>query len=276
VSKYSPRPSKTRDAKSRQYFYQYTARLKRELLESLAPERLSPETRAHIAEERRRFGTAKRGATFSGPTWVGSSMSADEIGKADDDDVVNAFRELPVATGWDNPKTWQKGGNIQLSRAFAEFAKANHSRAVEIISRLDREIGARGAGYTLEAMAEDADPKLITGLILDLEARGFAGEEFHGSTARAIERLIKRDIEINDAILTIMMGWLSQANAATEPTPAKTATDSEEDLVDETFADTDTDEEKERQGSILWGMGGLTILPVGSKNWSEVEFPVLA
>jgi hypothetical protein len=202
-------------------------------------------------------------------------MSADEIGKADDDDVVNAFRELPDATGWDNPKTWQKGGNIQLSRAFAEFAKANHSRAGEIINRLDPEIGARGAGYALEAMAEDADPKLITSLILDLEARSFVGEEFRGSTARAIERLIKRDVEIDDAILMIMMGWLTQTNFGNELAPAKTATDSDEELLDETFGDTDTDEEKDRQGSILWGMGGLTILPHGNFPILEVIIRIL-
>lgn len=275
VNEYSPQPAEWRDAKSRQYFYQDTARLKAELFEALPPDRLSTETRAFINEERRRLGPDKRGATFSGPTWVGPSMSAEEIRKADDEDVVNAFRELPDATGWDNPKTWQKGGNVQLSRAFADFAKSNHSRAVEIIGRFDPTIGARAAGYALEAMAEDAPPELIASVMSDLENRGFAGEEFRGGTARAIERLIKRDVKIDDSVLNILVSWLSEADAPTIVTPEEAATDGDEEIFRDALPQAEPDEEKRRDGSILWGMGGISILPHGNFPILEVIIRIL-
>ena len=61
------------------------------------------------------------------------------------------------ATGWDNPKAWMKGGNVQLSRAFADFAKKDPARASEIILKFSPDIGARAAGYAL-ALAQQGYP----------------------------------------------------------------------------------------------------------------------
>ena len=80
------------------------------------------------------------------------------------------------------------GGNIQLSREFAEFAKGDPERAGRLIRKFEPSFGRRAAGYALDAMAENADPKLITTLFTELVDRRFDGEEFRNSVARAVER----------------------------------------------------------------------------------------
>jgi len=89
VRSYSPRPPNDLEVKSRQHFYRAIEQLKLELLESLPRERVSTDLTKFIEEKRRKFGDAKRGATFTGPTWVGSPMSTSEIGVANDEDVIN-------------------------------------------------------------------------------------------------------------------------------------------------------------------------------------------
>jgi nucleoside phosphorylase len=268
VRSYAPRPGPWRDAKSRQYFYRDTDRVKVELLDLIPQDRLSNEVRDFLQDQHRRFGESKRGTTFSGPEWIGSPMSTKEITKASDDDVINAFRELPDATGWDNPKTWMKGGNVQLSRAFAEFAKTNPARAAEIIERFNPEIGARAAGYAIDAMAEEGDPALILGLITQLEKRGFSGEEYRGSAASAIERLLKREVSIDDAMVAIIISWLSAPPSEPVTTDAAGSEDDDDDSLEAKKSSDEAATNKEREDSVLWGMGGISILPHGN-------FPIL-
>jgi len=45
-------------------------------------------------------------------------------------------------------------------------------------------------------------------LFLDLAERAFDGEEFRGSAARAIERLIRRNVVIDDRVVAVLEGWL--------------------------------------------------------------------
>jgi hypothetical protein len=188
-------------------------------------------------------------------------MSAEDIGKAADDDVVNAFQVLPDATGWDNPKTWRKGGNIQLSRSFAEFSKLHPGRAIEIINKFTPEIGARASGYAIEAMAETVGGDVLLPLVQNLEKRGFSSDEYRSGVARAIEKLLNRKYEIDDATLVIVEEWLGEP--AIEE---KTEVDVEE--INESDAGQPEVDKNKRRQSILWGLGGMTILPHGN-------FPIL-
>ena len=261
VKSYSPQPEQDRDAKSRQYFYRLIEQTRFELLSKLPADRLPADAQTIVNEGTRKFGEAKRGATFSGVQWIGSPMSADAIGRASDEDVINAFGALPDATGWDNPKRWMKGGNVQLSRAFADFSKQNSDKAIQIIGRFTPEIGTRAAGYAIDAMAEKESAALLLPVIHDLDGRGFVGEEYRGSVARAIEKLINRDFEIDDKTLEMLRHWLASPDEITEPSKEKTA-----DLTSDD--DLDNKDENEQAESILWGMGGLSILPHGN-------FPIL-
>ncbi|GAB2183445.1 phosphorylase family protein [Roseibium sp. LAB1] len=259
VRAYTPEPEEGFDASQRKHVIRDTAKLRLELLEELPQDRLSQEILRFIAEEQRRFGVSKRGSTFSGPMSIGSPMSSEEIGLASDDDVINAFNELPDATDWDNPKTWEKGGNIQLSRALAEYAKTDPERVVSLLSKLTPETGSRAAGYALDTMAEQADPNLIVKTLADLDDQGFGGEEFRGNAARAIERLIRRDIAIDDVTLDRLMSWLAPPTQVEPEEP-----DEDEDLLAEVISDVGGRDKSERVESILWGMGGGSTLPQGN------------
>ena len=83
------------------------------------------------------------------------------MAKANDQDIINAFVELPDATGWHHPRSWMSGGNIQLARAFATFAKSNPGRALRILGELDQGNGVRAAAYALDSLSEDASAVLV-------------------------------------------------------------------------------------------------------------------
>ncbi|TIM26852.1 MAG: hypothetical protein E5Y63_27235 [Mesorhizobium sp.] len=262
VLSYAPTPRPGLDAKGRLRFGQYMRRLKTELLEALPPDRISKDVQSFIAEQRRLFPRDRRGAKVHGPQWIGSPIAAANLALASDNDILNAFKKLPDASGWDNPNHWMKGGNVQLSREFAEFAKVHPERATNIIKKFEPAIGSRAAGYALDAMAETAPPQMIFDLVSDLDQRGFNSGEYRGSAASAIERLIKRDVAINDATIAIIESWLLISPNSRKGSDAE---DHEDSALSISSGST---EESERDGSILWGMGGFTVLPHG-------DYPIL-
>jgi hypothetical protein len=149
-----------------------------------------------------------------------------------------------------------RGGNIQLSRAFAEFARSDPERAIRIMEQFEPLQQERAAGYALDAMADDApnDDRVIEAF-LDLHARGFRAEEFKDSTARAIEKIASRETEISDDVIDILVERLSLT-----PIPAEEALEDAE--IDLSSKSKDND----LRGSILWGSGSLSALPSGNFN----------
>ena len=266
VLDYKPTPRAGLDAKGRQYFDQLIRKLKLRVLSALPEDRTSKTVKRRIAEERRRFPDDRTGITFYGPTFIGSPIEAKSLALASDKDIISAFKQLPDATGWDNPKHWRKGGNIQLAREFAEYSKADPERAKRLIEQFEPFYGTRAAGYAIDAMAETSDPKLVVDLIKDTDARGFQGEEFRGGVARAIERLIRRDFVIDDATTALVTAWLAVPNA--DETDDVAAED-DDDLTKLPEEDVSSNKKEEREASVLWGMGGLSILPHG--NYPIIE-----
>lgn len=276
----APKPSAWHSTpEKRRSFQRNVTRIKYRLLEALPQERLSKETKQFVEEQRRVFQDTPSGSVFSGVTAIGSIMTEDEIAKANDDDIINAFRQLPDATGWDHPKDWMKGGNIQLARAFSKFAKTNPERAIGILKALSPEIGTRAAGYTLEAIAEDAPPQLILEVLPELEACGFVGEEYRGNIARSIQRLVHRKIDIDDETLKMVVGWLTD----TEATPKEEQLEDDDNFSEETKENTledilparDQQKSADRVSSVLWGMGHVSLVPSGNFPILEVLIQIL-
>jgi hypothetical protein len=90
-----------------------------------------------------------------------------------------------------------RGGNIQLSRAFAEFARTDPGRAIRLAEQFEPLQQERAAGYALDAMADDsANDSRVVEALLDLHARGFRAEEFRQSAASAIEKVAKRSADL--------------------------------------------------------------------------------
>ena len=154
-----PAPPDLTEADSRRSWNQLVRRIRLSLLRALPKNRLTAKMRRHLEEEERVFPDPRLGIRSSGPHFIGSIMDSTMIARASDEDVVNAFRTLPDASGWDHPTNRMVGGNVQLSRAFASFAKENPIRTIRLIGVLDPETGTRAAGSALEAMSEGAAPE---------------------------------------------------------------------------------------------------------------------
>lgn len=261
VRSYAPQPTSEREVDARRAFYHLVDRVKVSALEELPRDKLSAETLRYIAQERRRFGGGNNvGVTYSGPTWIGSSMSSESMAKARDEDVVHAFQDIPDDTAWDHPRQWMKGGNIQLSRAFADFAKQDPTRASRIILKFTPETGGRAAGYALDAMAETVDPHLITTTVRELEKRGFASEEYRVGVAGAFGRLLRREIAIDDDMLDMLIQWLESPGTQEADDESES---SEAAALDEVFDENEKGSD-DRSKSVLWGMGGGSVLPHGN------------
>lgn len=260
VFSYSPAAPQRLNAEQRRYFLHRVRRTKLKLFKSLPEDRVSAKVRKHISEESRRFPDEDDGVRYSGVKHIRSPIPALGLARAKDDDILNAFHELPDASGWNHPRDWGKGGNIQLSREFAGFAKTDPQRAANIIRKFDPDIGTRASGYALDAMAEVAEPELIFELIETLDQRGFTGDEFRGSAASAVGRLLRRDVSINDRTLEILTSWLGEQEVPNG--------DGSGEPADDIFSGDDGDKsdarKQERGGSVLWGHGGMTALPHGN------------
>ena len=237
------------------------------LLRALPKNRLTAKMRRHIEEEERVFPDARRATRSTGGQFIGSIMDSGTIARASDEDVINAFRTLPDASGWDHPRNWMVGGNIQLSREFATFSKENPTRAIRLVGSLDPENGTRAAGYALDAMSEGTAADQVLRLFRDVVSRGFDSEDFRGSASRAIVRLVDRKAVVGDDIIAILEGWL-----AAPPT--------DDVVIDKLDMNTDIDTEAEAddgemedqidciQRSLVWGYRGISMVPGG-------EYPIL-
>lgn len=264
-----PPPQSYNEASQRRGWRQSVRRMRLGLLRSLPKSRASAEVRRKVQEEERAFPGEHDfvGGVQSG--WVGSRMDANGMAKASDEDILNAFKTLPDATAWQHPTDWMMGGNIQLSREFATFAKAHPDRALRVIDQFTPEIGTRAAGYALDALAEEGDAEATQEAFITLVSRGFDGDEFRTSCAIAMERLARRKTHIRPEVVAILEEWLTRL-----PKPPEGLDESDREIDDDidsgaSSSGEEKDDEDAAAGSPLWGYGGISILPGGN-------YPVLS
>ena len=256
VTAYKPRPPfRLTDPSHRLSWLRMVRRIQVDLLRALPSRNTSPAVKRRIQEESRVFPT-KKFRTVEGGI-IDSIMAIDDFNRAADEDIIKAFVALPDATNWDHPKMMMKGGNIQLSRVFASFAKENQPRALQIISDLTPGCGERAAGYAIDEIASTAEPSLVTSLILELSLRGFISLEFRSSAAHAIECLIERGVIIGDEIVSLLVDWLPIAGS--EPFASESNCENE-DRAEEEIAN----EDESPRESLLFGHAGITVVPGGT------------
>ena len=273
VTGYNPAaPPDLAEAERRRAWRNVVRRVRDSLLRALPKERLSEKTRRLIEEEERAIGDPTIGGRVIGPRWIGPTMNATEMTRAPNEDVTNAFLELPDNTEWSHPKQRMVGGNIQLAREFAHVAKEDPERAERVLLPLSPESGTRAAGYALDAMSENATPEQVLGLLHKAVNRGFDSEEFRTSASRAVGRLVDRNADIPDATVAIVETWFTQ------PIPDETTDSADADDTptvtpqrdnDESEGDVDTGER-----SLLWGPGGITTVPGGDYQVFETLFRI--
>lgn len=251
-------PVHIKEPEQRKMFADLVRATKKDLLRALGVERLTNENRELVEAEQRALGDRFDWAINAGEGgFIGSPMEASAMTKAKDRDVLKIFNEIPDNANWDHPTHWMRGGNIQLSRAFAEFSRANPERAIRLIEQFEPLRQERAAGYALESMADDAsnDSRIVEAL-LDLRARGFRAREFTSSAARAIEKIATRRTDIGDDVVDILVEWLKSA-----PVP-----EGDEDEEKSSAPTLSSEDGSVRDESLLWGHGAASILPGGNFN----------
>lgn len=257
VLSYRPSTPNRFTVEQRRIFLKSIRAARHELLAALGEERLSKEARDVVRTEDRALGG--RFERLVGPVtggYIGSPMDAAAMARAKDEDILRIFNEVPDRTDWDHPTDWMRGGNIQLSRSFAEFAKEYPDRAIELLSEFRPGAQERAAGYALDAMAGEL-PLLgrVLELFVRLDSQGFASAEFRESAARSIEKIATQRKEIPDRITDLLVEWLAHYRDE-----GSKGAGGESDEAGDTTSDTPAEDV---EGSVLWGLGSITVLPSG-------------
>jgi nucleoside phosphorylase len=260
VLSYRPEvPAHLHEPEQRKTFADFVRATRKDLLQAIGVDRLTQDSRELVVIEQRALGDRFDWSIKLGEGgFVGSPMDAAAMSKAKDRDILGIFREIPDKSNWDHPKHWSRGGNIQLSRAFAEFSRSNPERATRLVEHFEPHHQERAAGYALEAMADDAanDDRIVETL-LDLHARGFRAREFTDSAARAIEKVAARRTDISEEVIGLLVEWLEENSKSAELGSGD----------GESESDSSAAEDRElRDRSLLWGYGGLSVLPGGNFN----------
>ncbi len=234
------------DAKLRQQRLLWGRQHRLRILRALPTNRCSAEIRRMIDEEERAFpGMQNHDAHFSGAQWIGSPVSAEQMGKAADAEILNLFKELPDESAWDHPRQRMKGGAIQAGRELGGLAKIDLVKTLRIIRALEpghNEIPV--ATVLRELIPAGMTATTFYELLIELEDKGFAGPDFRRDAAYAVAGNVSREAPVPDVLIDRMEQWLvPYANDA---------------------IDTGSTESKDDRSSMLWADGSFSALPDGN------------
>lgn len=222
------------------------------LLRALPSERLSQAARRLVAEEERAFpNLSNRDMWFSGMGRVDSPVSAEQMQKGSDEDVLHLFEELTDDHDWNHPQHRMKGGAIQAGRELAKLAETDAERAVRLVRSLQPSRNEIPVGQVLRNLVKAGyGREALYALIEELNAKGFNSDHFRHEAAHAIESAASAEAPVSELLLVLLESWLVSVDPASEDVAGEQKT-------------------KERKESLLWGHGGISFLPSGN-------FPVLA
>ncbi|WP_238347768.1 ATP-binding protein [Pseudomonas lactis] len=145
--------------------------------------------------------------------FVESPMSHDQMARANDDAIIKMLNAVNDKAGrHENPKHWLKGGVIELSRAFAAFAKSFPDRALRIIPFLQSGLHEQVAGAAIQELSaiEELSAQTTKALVWDLHARGFSSRDFCQDAASAMAKLAKRMKGLEDRDIMLLRSWLQR------------------------------------------------------------------
>lgn len=222
------------------------------LLRALPKESLSQATRRLVGEEERAFpDLVDKDMWLSGMRRVDSPVSAEQMQKGSDEDILHFFEELTDDHDWNHPQHHMKGGAIQAGRELARLAETDAERAVGIVRGLQPGKNEIPAGQVLRNLTKAGyGREALYALIEELNVKGFASNHFCQEAAHAIEEAASAEAPVPNSLLLLLESWLVSVDPASE------------DVAGEQKA-------KERKESLLWGHGGISFLPSGN-------FPALA
>ena len=216
------------------------------LLRALPRERMRPATRRLVDEEERAFPHLReRDVVFTGMRRIGSPVSAEQMLKGSDEDILHLFEELTDDRGWDHPREHMKGGAIQAGRELARLAESDCERAVRLVRNLKPGSNEIPAGDVLQNLVKGGYGRAaLYALIEELSAKGFTGASFRRDAAHAVGEAVNAEYPLPESLLVLLESWLMP--------------------VDPVAQDGDEQDKHQREESLLWGFGGLSFLPSGN------------
>lgn len=222
------------------------------LLLRLPRERLSSSAQQLIDSELRLFPSFKDDRREVEMFTADSGMKPEAMTKAKPETIARFLASEPDETGWgdDHPfRRTRRGGSIQASRAFAEFAKSDLPKALTVIRNLNPATQQRPAAYAIRDLKrEHLDDHTLTQLILELDAKGFNGDEFRQCCASNLRGRVRMGTGLLEEGILLLEKWLEEYQP-----------DSSEPEIHST-----SENETERRKSILWGGDGFHTLPHAS------------
>jgi pimeloyl-ACP methyl ester carboxylesterase len=234
------------DASTRQQKLRWERQHRLRLLRALPLARRSPPVQRLVEEEERAFpGLGNRDVQFSGVRFIGSPVSAEQMDKGTDSDVLNLFDELTDDSAWDHPKDRMKGGAIQAGRELAGLARRDMAKTLRIVRKLEplrNEIPV--ASVLRELVPAGLPARELYSLIAELEDKGFVSSGFRREAAYAIASVNGEECSVPDELIDRMECWLTSLSS---------------NLPDEV-----EDAPSSDNSPLLWGHGSMSALPDGN------------
>jgi hypothetical protein len=188
---------------------------------------------------------------------VGSPMAAEQMSKAKDEHIKNLFDELVDPATADRPRDssrdFLKGGIAQASHEFGRFAKERPRRALALIQEFEPKKQEQPVSAALQELAKSEailDQEFFD-LLVDLDRRGFTGEDYRSYAAMALWERCRDGTGLPDNMCELLEKWRTMEWTLREE--------------NESVKRGDNGGEKQSR-SILWQDGGMFAIPQGSFN----------
>ncbi|MGP9799448.1 AAA family ATPase [Rheinheimera sp. NSM] len=181
------------------------------LLARLPSKIFSSRRHRQISERNRTFEPAigERPSGVGLASFTRSPMSAEQMMKAKDSDIINLFNETTDQNNHVNEWRRRYSG---IAQEFGAFAAKCPQRAIKIITgKFKSSVHERSVSEAIESMAksEHASPSEIRGLILELNQRNFNSKEWINAVARAFREIAIRENGLEEDDIQLLKSYLN-------------------------------------------------------------------
>jgi hypothetical protein len=203
----TPKPD---DVGIRQQLIKWSRQHRLRLLRGLPTDRRSSNIQRLVEEEERAFpDLIDKDVNYTGIQFIGSPVSAKQMDRASDTDILNLFKQLTDDVAWDHKRNPMKGGAIEAGRELAELAKTNLPKVLRIIRALDPRHNEIPVSCALRKLvpAGLSIPAFYS-LVTEMEDKGFVASSFRREAAYAIANAASKEAPVPDELVDRMEKWL--------------------------------------------------------------------
>jgi hypothetical protein len=207
------RPESTADVTEKKNCIRYSEEYRLTLLARLPTEALEPRRRRQVKERDCRYeptiGERSRGMGMA--SVISSPMSAEQMSKSDDEDILNLLNEISDSKDENSLRRRRFGGVVELSRAFGEFTESNPMRAIDILyGKFTAGVHEYVAAQAIQALSKSnhVDSLKLKKLIKALNQRGFNSKEWLHGIANAFQQIAKTCKGLNDQDIKYLISCL--------------------------------------------------------------------